>query len=287
MYHSIQEDLLHANGISITYGTVSQPMPAQPHDHNFDEIVIILNGSAVQYINTDSYPVFAGDVYIVKGESIHYFLEQHNFKVFNIGFQPWVLNDFSRLVARTPGYAALFNAEPAYRKQSHFSQHLHLDSRQLHALTQLLHALKDAIDAVSNDLLVTALFMQITGFLCRTYHETANNSFRHDNPYANIVNYINSNYTSTITLEELSRHSGLSKNGIIAIFKRLYHTTPIQYINTLRIYRAEDLLRSTDMSITQVTLECGFNDSNYFTRTFRRINGMTPRDFRNVSHIPF
>lgn len=287
MYHSMQEDLLNTNGISITYGTVSQPMPALPHDHNFDEIVIILNGSAVQYINSECYPVSAGDVYIVKGESIHYFLEQHNFKVFNIGFQPWVLNDFSRLVARTPGYAALFNAEPAYRRQSHFSQHLHLDAQPLHVLTQLLHALKDAFECDSNDLVVTALFMQITGFLCRSYHETASGSVRHDNPYTNIINYINSNFTSTITLEELSQYSGLSKNGIIAIFKRMYHTTPIQYINTLRVYRAEDLLRSTDMSITQIALECGFNDSNYFTRTFRAINGMTPRDFRNISHSTF
>lgn len=286
MYHSMQEDLLHANGISITHGTVSQPMPPQPHDHNFDEIVIILNGSAVQYINSESYPVSAGDVYIVKGESIHYFSEQQDFRVFNIGFQPWVLNDFSRLIAKTPGYAALFNAEPAYRKQSRFSQHLHLDAQQLHTLKKLLYALKDAFEADSNDLVVTALFMQITGFLCYAYQKIAYKE-KHQNPYTSLTDYIDQNFTSTITLDDLSRYSGFSKNGIIAIFKRFYHMTPIQYINTLRVYRAEDLLRSTNMPITQIAFECGFNDSNYFTRTFRGINGMTPRDFRNLSHSPF
>lgn len=286
MYHSVQQELLYANGISITYGTVNEPLSTLPHDHDFDEIVIVLDGTAVQYINTERYPVFAGDVYVVKGESLHYFSDERNFKVFNIGFQPWVLNDFSRLVARTPGYAALFNAEPAYRKQSSFSQHLHLDALQLHALRQLLVDLKKALTTEANDLVVTALFMQITGFLCHAYQEIANIE-KHKNPYTSLTDYIDRNFTTTITLDDLSRHSGFSKNGIIAIFKRMYHTTPIQYINTLRVYQAEKLLRSTDMPITQIALECGFNDSNYFTRVFRAINGMTPRDFRNNSHSLF
>lgn len=286
MYHSEQQYLLHANGISITHGTTFIPQQPNPHDHDFDEIVIVLDGTAVQYINTESYAVSAGDVYIVKGESIHYFSEQHDFKVFNIGFQPWVLNDFSRLITKTPGYAALFNAEPAYRKQSHFSQHLHLDAQQLYALNQLLSSLKTALATDSNDLVVTALFMQITGFLCRSYQEIAHRE-KHHNPYASITDYIENNYTMTITLEDLSRHSGLSPNGIIAVFKRLYHTTPIQYINMLRIYHAEELLRTTDMSITQIALECGFNDSNYFTRIFRSRKGITPREFRVSSHAPF
>lgn len=286
MYHSVQQDLLHANGISITYGTVNEPLSPLPHDHDFDEIVIVLDGTAVQYINAESYPVFAGDVYIVKGESLHYFLNERDFKVFNIGFQPWVLNGFSRLVARTPGYAALFNAEPAFRKKSRFSQHLHLDALQLHALNQLLIALKKALAIDSNDLVVTALFMQITGFLCHAYQEIAYKE-KHKNPYASLTDFIDQNFTTAITLDDLSRHSGFSKNGIISIFKRMYHTTPIQYINTLRVYQAEELLRSTDMSITQIALECGFNDSNYFTRVFRAINGMTPRNFRNASHSLF
>lgn len=287
MYHSLQQDLRHSNGISITYGTVSAPMNATPHDHDFDEIVIVLNGSAVQYINAERYPVSAGDVYVVKGESIHCFSDQHNFTVFNIGFQAWTLNEFSRLVAKTPGYAALFTFEPAYRRQSRFSQHLHLDISQLHTLKPLLNALKAAFETEANELVITALFMQITGFLCRSYDEASQKSAASHNPYSTLINYIGQNFTSTITLEQLSQHSGLSKNGIISIFNRLYHTTPIKYINTLRIYRAEELLRSTDLTITQIALECGFNDSNYFTRTFRSIKGMTPREFRNASHSLF
>ncbi len=286
MYHSAQQDLLHANGISITCGTIKEPLPMKPHDHDFDEIVIVQGGTAVQYINSESYQVSAGDVYIIKGESIHYFSDEHDFKVFNIGFQPWVINDFHRLVAQTPGYAALFNAEPSYRKQSRFSQHLHLETQQLHVLNQLLAALKKALAADSNDLIVTALFMQITGFLCYAYQGNAYKE-KHQNPYTSLTDYIDQNFTTTITLDDLSRHTGFSKNGIIAVFKRLYRTTPIQYINTLRVYRAEDLLRSTDMSITQIAFECGFNDSNYFTRTFRTINGMTPRDFRKASRSTF
>lgn len=148
----------------------------------------------------------------------------------------------------------------------------------------MLYALKDALNNGSNDLLITALYMQITDYLCRCYQDTSQNNAIRRNPYTRLIDYIDKNFTSTITLEELSHHSGLSKNGIIAIFKRLYHTTPIQYINTLRIYHAEQLLRSTDLSITQIAMVCGFNDFNYFSRIFRAIRGTTPpRKFRRSS----
>lgn len=287
MYHSIQQNLLHANGISITHGIISTPKSADPHDHDFDEIVIVLGGSATQYINSEHYPVSSGDVYIVKGDSIHYFLDQHDFRVYNIGFQPWTLSDFSRLIAKTPGYSALFTSEPAYRKRSHFAQHLHLDAAQLHTLSQTLNALTAAFNTGASELVITALFMQIVGFLCRAYDDDTRHGSTHYNPYTSITDYIHKNFTSSITLEDLSRHSGLSKNRLISIFKRLYHTTPIKYINTLRIYRAEELLQSTDLPITQIALECGFNDSNYFTRTFHAIKGITPRDFRNTSRFLF
>ena len=97
---------------------------------------------------------------------------------------------------------------------------------------------------------------------------------------ARIIEYIEKNYTESITLEQLSQVSGMSKNGIIAMFKRLYGMTPVKYMNNLRLYKACELLKNTDMPISQLAYQCGFADSNYFARVFREQRGMTPREYR-------
>ena len=123
--------------------------------------------------------------------------------------------------------------------------------------------------------------MQITGFLCRSHSTLSSDGIYGANACAKILEYMDNNYTDTITLDQLSQVSGMSKNGIIAMFKRLYGMTPVKYINNLRLYKACELLKSTDMPISQLAYQCGFADSNYFTRVFKELRGMTPREYRN------
>ena len=53
----------------------------------------------------------------------------------------------------------------------------------------------------------------------------------------------------------------------------------IEYLNHIRITAAEKLLIQTDMPITRIAMECGFNDSNYFAAVFKKIKGITPKKF--------
>ncbi len=284
MRQSVQEQLLNANGISITYGYENSKQ-SHIHTHDYDEIVIIEGGSGNQHINNECYFVTTGDVFIVKGEAIHYFTDAKNLRIFNIGFKPWVLSNFSQLLFNTPGYHSLFVLEPAGRKQAQFSQKLHLDMSSLQTLSDMLEQLKNELNNQKDELIVTALFMQITGFICRMHYNYSYSKIVKDNPCAKILEHIETHYTEQITLEDLCKVSHMSKNGIIAMFKRLYGITPIKYINNLRLYKAEMLLKNSNMSITQIALESGFGDSNYFTRFFKSIKGITPRDYRNNSHV--
>lgn len=67
-----------------------------------------------------SYFVSMGDVFIVKGEAVHYFSEPRNLSLYNIGFQSRVIDWFTPLLQQLPGYHTLFVLEPAYRKQNKF-----------------------------------------------------------------------------------------------------------------------------------------------------------------------
>lgn len=92
--------------------------------------------------------------------------------------------------------------------------------------------------------------------------------------------YIHQNYQQHITLDELSRISGLSPKYFCRYFRSMVHRTPMDYLNYCRVQNACVLLEQTQQSVTQVAYACGFNDSSYFTRCFKSHTGVTPLGWR-------
>ncbi len=280
-YKSLQINLPTSNGISLTSGMTENGI-TEKHTHDFDEIVIVASGGGKQHINNDTYLAEEGDVFVIKGEALHYYEDVDNMYVYNLGYKPWVLKDFSPMLLNNSGYHSLFIFEPAYRRKKHFSEKLRLEEKELRELVIMLEKLKSELEIPNNELSVTGLFMQITGFICRS-SKSASKSVGDETPAKKIMDYIEENLGEPISLSELAEFSGMSKNGIIAMFSRLYGITPLKYINNARLYRAKQLLKNTEKSITELALECGFGDSNYFARVFKAYSGKTPREYRKES----
>jgi AraC-like DNA-binding protein len=73
---------------------------------------------------------------------------------------------------------------------------------------------------------------------------------------------------------------GMSDRNFYRFFSRVKNESPLSYLQRLRIVKGAKLLQSTDMSVTEAAFECGFNDSSYFARQFRRILGVSPRQLQ-------
>ena len=94
------------------------------------------------------------------------------------------------------------------------------------------------------------------------------------------INYIDANYDKPMTLAEIARASHLSVSRLAHLFKEQMGITMIEYITSVRIERAKALLLGTDRNCTEICFEVGYNHQSYFTRTFKALVGMTPRQFR-------
>lgn len=92
----------------------------------------------------------------------------------------------------------------------------------------------------------------------------------------NALEYIENNYSSQITLEQLADSASMSPKYFCRFFFEMTHKTPIDYLNHQRIEHACFQLATTDLSVTDIALNCGFNDLSYFIKTFRRYKGVTP-----------
>jgi len=94
------------------------------------------------------------------------------------------------------------------------------------------------------------------------------------------INYIDANYDKPISLAEIARASHLSVSRLAHIFKEQMGITIIDYLTSVRIERAKQLLLATGQNCTEICFEVGYNNQSYFTRTFKGLVGMTPRQFR-------
>ena len=95
-----------------------------------------------------------------------------------------------------------------------------------------------------------------------------------------IKEYIDGNYKKKLTLDELSERFYLNKFYLTRIFREQYGITVNAYLLSVRITHAKQLLRFSDLTVEKIGQECGMNDANYFTRIFKKIEGITPGEYR-------
>ena len=95
-----------------------------------------------------------------------------------------------------------------------------------------------------------------------------------------ILDYINLNYSQSLTAAELTALSNYSEYYFMKLFKQYTGKTLIAYINDLRIEKAKPMLLHSDSSVTEIALEVGFNNTSYFIKKFRQATGISPHKFR-------
>jgi two-component system response regulator YesN len=95
-----------------------------------------------------------------------------------------------------------------------------------------------------------------------------------------VINYIDANYNKSITLDEVAKVSHLSASRLAHVFKEEMGITVIDYLTSVRIERAKQLLLATSQSCTEICFQVGYNNQSYFTRTFKTLVGIPPHRFR-------
>ncbi len=99
---------------------------------------------------------------------------------------------------------------------------------------------------------------------------------------SDILEYLEQNYKQKISLDELSERFYINKFYLTRIFKERYGVSILSYVNSLKITNAKQLLRFSDKTVEAISFECGFSDANYFSRTFKKLEGVSPFEYRKM-----
>lgn len=132
-----------------------------------------------------------------------------------------------------------------------------------------------------------ALILQLLVYLSRHYATrilTPEDSLRRKKTLERlnqVILYIESHYTEPITNQQLADLVFLSKDRFEHLFREHIGIAPLQYINELRLKKAMNLLKNSDLSIAEIAAAVGFSDYNHFGRLFRKYYSCTPKDAKN------
>ena len=97
-----------------------------------------------------------------------------------------------------------------------------------------------------------------------------------------LLEYIHSNLERTLTLKELAKTVNMSVPAFGTAFRQWTGSSVSDYIGSLRIRKARQLLEERTLSIGGIALRLGFYDSSHFSRAFRRKTGISPREYRRL-----
>ena len=251
------------------------------HSHDFCEIAIIQSGQGVYTDNYGERPLLPGDVFILRKPEYHGFSKIEKLKIINIIFIPERLALPLDELRKITGYNVLFEIEPLL--------HGGADRSSLNLSPEELQQLNDYVKMIEHELeqkqpgyriKLRSLLLDVIIFLSRKYSsDTAHGAAACQRRLGETIAYIETHYREKHTLTMLARRAGMSKPHFIRMFKKITGLPPVDYVNKTRIDQACKLFSKAQPCITQAALACGFSDSNYFSRTFKKYLGMSPRQY--------
>ena len=118
--------------------------------------------------------------------------------------------------------------------------------------------------------------LELLTLLCRLKYDYAPQVSESEQLIHTIAEYIRTNYSQDLSLPVLSKRFALSESCLSRKFKAVSGMGLNEYITSVRIHNAEQLLSKGELSVTAVAEQCGYSDSNYFASVFKRIKGTTP-----------
>ena len=154
------------------------------------------------------------------------------------------------------------------------------DSSPFTTILTDLYSLASSSDYIRDMRINESLSALLTLLMEQSWHPESKTVSRKRLELVEIKIYLDEHYTEKIALDDMSEQFFINKFYLSKIFKESYGTTVNSYLISKRITRAKQLLRFTDMTVDEIGAAVGMADANYFSRMFRKVEGISPRGYR-------
>lgn len=254
--------------------------PERFHYHDFCEITYVQSGFGSYFINGTEYEVEPGDIIIFNQVEPHgWIVTERVMEVLVLTFAPEVVAD--------PGSSSEDEyLKPFFYLGSHFQNLISSTDYR----TAEIHDIMDEIAKESRfrekgyEGMIRSDILRILTLLIRHYEKedmtfdiSLNDKKRSMKRLEQAIYYINSHYTEPVTLEEVSALAYMSPNYFSSYFKNVTNKKFSEYVTMLRLNRVQELIMTTDRTVTSIAMECGFRNMSNFYRLYKKHVGPLPQ----------
>ena len=273
------------------------------HAHEFFEMVYVRRGRGAHVIGREKYSIRAGDLFIIHpGEAHRYALDpESTLLIVNVLWQPKLVRQLLRAGENSLSSQALPYITPLLKPRQKFSHHIRLGASaafrvelMLDEMQREINAARDGMPAPGCHALLRHLFCSLLILLSRVQHEQsqlpdeATRTVRESSSrvagreaVARAIEFLEAHWNRPVRVEELASHVALSASRFSHLFKAHTGRSPIAYQHALKMERATQLLETSTLPVHEIARRCGFEETRFFHRVFRRHFDCSPLQWRD------
>ncbi len=254
------------------------------HWHEHLEMIYVMKGKISTHCNGDTFLCEEGDIILINSSELHgYSLVETPIHLF------CVLMDLSLLQSRfITQYESMYLA-PIFNNNILFHNKIKNDDMIKKYFEMLIKENKGkktgyefAIKSALYGIICQLMRNNIKQLLSPTEDQSKKRNLKNINK---VIDYIEINYSEPIDLDVMANILGVTKYYFCRFFKEMTGSTPIDYLNNYRIHKSTMMLTETNANIIDIAMSVGFNDSNYYSKVFKSIIGMTPSQYRRKTAV--
>jgi AraC-like DNA-binding protein len=260
------------------------------HCHSFYEISYIIKGTRYETLNQNKYKVESNSLFFIPPLSIHSLNNKTQVEDVVIQFDHLFIRNSSilfeknymlRPVEGQQNYINIKKSDNLY--QMFFTIRDYCIKRDnLFLDDKLQRKEKILIDLKLNSLCLEVIFTLIVEN--KIYIDINGAAYSNIKEINSLINELVDHPQKTISMQEACRISGMSYSHFSRFFKKVTGLNYVNFCNLLRIRSAEELLLTTNMSISEIAEATGLKTIAYFTKLFKQINGNIPSNYRKKYH---
>lgn len=289
MYYQFEEsDSLNTPVEFKYFDTAIENFPIHPHWHYFMEFIYLLEGNAQIRADNDVYFLSEGDLILFHPKVIHAIYATEN-RALRFAIIKFDINRLNTSMEYAPKLRSIFHYAKKKGMNIFFSSE---KAEKLNAESIVHDCMEESYSQnYGYDFIVRSRIIELLTKILRNWQECGfiidNAAFSEDNQndISNITEYIEKHVGEGIKVSDIASICNMSYSNFNKNFTQIYGKTCKEYIEEIRITKAEQFLLFTNFDLTYISHETGFSDCSHMIKSFKQLKGITPKQFRTQHHI--